>query len=1327
MMNCKQWKEMLVPIVANTEYEVLYNKEPVSGQEDIIIKKKNQNKPQYIKIYPKQSGTRIVLNVAVKTKVEQMMDLQKADSFKSNEYHYKDVSDDFVIQVCSSFVAGEDAATNVTEWFISGNPTTYDIEGAFDKLGKVDWKQSTNVAAGDIVYIYVSQGVYAVEFKCRANKVDIEEVDIDDQEFNLSGEYDGTYGRYMELEMLEKLNGTVYSKAEMEKHGFRYPQSPVRVTAQTKEYLDLVQKLQHIEEMDPDKHDGSYELMRETIRAYKNMGDLSICDYKDLNLVYLTCVGTWKQGIDAKKKTVNESHLPDVEKKRLIEVIDSVWNRTKSGAYTNHEGKGENFGMFGTGFYTFMGKTDDDSPRKFIQMCIDISDMADDDEIFSRCEETLNESFHGMRAASASMVLHCLKPMTFPIFNSNMGPDNIYVYFNLDIKWKTELYSYIKNARIVKKFRDENFTIKNYRIFDIAAGSLGSSKQHTNIDYLGVLDYLDNNREIPYSNPEAAGLDVSEKERLLGVKTNGQGAVSEMKKMVELCKEKFGLDRCEPMSWLDGSNTKTRKYLWAQMKYSKYADNPISISIFVEISPLTDKARYRYSLEIKNDGTDKNQMEKYHSHLDMALQPESSLVYVVGSNELGKPDTVDETAEEIKEKLKNGTYSKVQLCKIEEWTDSSTNDEFEAAMTEGIQELIPYYEYVLGMKNNDYWPSIDEYDPGITSAQWAEFVLEDSEKYISTLQMLLAMVDNGGKATCKHLSHVLSVETSACVSRGANFGRRAANYFDVEEYVDKEDGKKPFVTCFVGRYVDNHLYEWKLRYELKEALEMLVDQGKLKERMRKFKKVLNKPEYEKNMILYGPPGTGKTYNTAIYAVAICQGIDLETVKKMPYEDVMAEYEKLKKAGRIAFTTFHQSYGYEEFIEGIRPIVNQTKKEVGYTIEPGVFKKFCDNARTIENNGTGTSVNAQAQIWKLTIKSGDANPIKQECFDEGNARMGFDYDAPDARAFVEDVAPGDIILSFKTRRTIDGIAVVTGDIEELTSKDTYQLSRKVTWLAKDIDEDITGINAGKLLHRMTFAKVTNMQLKDILEIVEKFSTNDNETEVVENVEPYVFIIDEINRGNISKIFGELITLIENTKRAGMPEAASALLPYSDEPFSVPSNVYLLGTMNTADRSIALMDTALRRRFQFEEMMPNSQVLRDIQADTVEKDGVTLDVAEMLDTINQRIEYLFDREHTIGHAFFTELKDDATIEKLASIFMKSVIPLLEEYFYEDYSKIMLILGDNGKKDDKHKFIIAKETKANTIFRGDTSDIDIPDYSYEIQKHAFYDIMSYVEIKG
>ena len=222
--------------------------------------------------------------------------------------------------------------------------------------------------------------------------------------------------------------------------------------------------------------------------------------------------------------------------------------------------------------------------------------------------------------------------------------------------------------------------------------------------------------------------------------------------------------------------------------------------------------------------------------------------------------------------------------------------------------------------------------------------------------------------------------------------------------------------------------------------------------------------------------------------------------------------------------------------------------------------------------------------------------------------------------------------------------------------------------------------------------------------------------------YFFIIDEINRGNISKIFGELITLIESTKRAGMSEAASAILPYSGDEFSVPSNVYILGTMNTADRSIALMDTALRRRFQFVEMMPDSDVLRKIHADKVED----LDVAAMLDKINERIEYLYDREHTIGHAFFTDLKDDATLEKLQSIFEKSVIPLLQEYFYEDYQKIQLVLGDNAKSDDSLKFIIDEKVVAKNIFKGNAEDvIDLPEKKYSINSKAFENINSYKEI--
>jgi 5-methylcytosine-specific restriction protein B len=223
---------------------------------------------------------------------------------------------------------------------------------------------------------------------------------------------------------------------------------------------------------------------------------------------------------------------------------------------------------------------------------------------------------------------------------------------------------------------------------------------------------------------------------------------------------------------------------------------------------------------------------------------------------------------------------------------------------------------------------------------------------------------------------------------------------------------------------------------------------------------------------------------------------------------------------------------------------------------------------------------------------------------------------------------------------------------------------------------------------------------------------------------VFIIDEINRGNISKIFGELITLIEQTKRIGAKEEMTVTLPYSpDKAFGVPKNVYIIGTMNTADRSIMMMDTALRRRFSFVEMMPESDVLRNIGADQVSVDGETLDVAKMLDIINRRIEYLYDREHTIGHAFFTGLKKNSDIETLAGIFENSVIPLLQEYFYEDYSKIQLVLGDNNKMGDnkQYQFIRDDRLDINEVFSGMPEE-DLPENKYTIQREAFRKLESY-----
>jgi hypothetical protein len=612
----------------------------------------------------------------------------------------------------------------------------------------------------------------------------------------------------------------------------------------------LLHDLQQKQELQPDLHDGSYEIMRETIAAYATLDDYSQVTYLDLNAIYLMAVISWKINVEKKKEKINQSCLPNEQKIRLSNLIDRIWDDTCRRKYGNIENPQKpSVGMFGTGFYSFEGKTTDDCAKAFVKMCVDISKMGteDSDTIFNRVEEVLGNGFKGMKAASASVILHCLKPMVFPILNGNMGNDNIYIALGIPLDKPTEVETYISNSRKIREFRDANMPFKNYRILDLMARELD--------------------------------------------------------------------------------------------KYKKSVDGEQSLNI------------------------------------DMR---------------------------------------------------------------------------------------------------------------------------------------------------------------DIHEEVEDVDMDK-------------------------------------------------KIKFNNNIILYGPPGTGKTYSTTIYAVAIIEGKSYETVKKeadTEYKAVKARYDKYKSDGQIEFITFHQSYGYEEFIEGIRPVVisdtmvEQPKGEIQYEIKPGVFREFCERASC--------------------------------CLAEKN---------------------------------------------------------------------------------------------------------------------YVFIIDEINRGNISKIFGELITLIETTKRLGQGEEVKVRLPYSGIEFGVPSNIYIIGTMNTADKSIAQIDTALRRRFSFVEMMPKLEVLTSLGLEKINIDDKELKVINMLETINKRIEFLFDREHTIGHAYFTILDNNATLDKLSGIFSENIIPLLQEYFYDDYEKIRLVLGDNNKSKPLYEFVNKKEESASSIFNG-TPELD-ETYRYRINIEAFKHIESFIEI--
>lgn len=452
-----------------------------------------------------------------------------------------------------------------------------------------------------------------------------------------------------------------------------------------------------------------------------------------------------------------------------------------------------------------------------------------------------------------------------------------------------------------------------------------------------------------------------------------------------------------------------------------------------------------------------------------------------------------------------------------------------------------------------------------------------------------------------------------------------------------------------------------------------------------------------NQILHGPPGTGKTYATIDHALAILapeflaqnSGNDPETRKRLK-----AEFDRFVAADRVRFVTFHQSFSYEDFVEGLRADSDAETGQVKYAVESGVFKRICDDARTRPVSDLG--VRANPAIWKISINGTGNSPTKSYCLDNGEARIGWgetgdlrgafdqnDYyqslgggDKGTLNYFAEQMVVGDILLCIHSAEHIGSIGVVTSDYryEDQVPAGVigdYQHVRSVRWLYRDINLSILPLNDERQFTLKTVYAMSRFTWADLLSYLQQQGAKPVESGTVAGTinEPYVLIIDEINRGNVSRIFGELITLIEESKREGADEALSVKLPYSKKPFSVPDNVHLIGTMNSTDRSLAGLDIALRRRFTFREMPPRPELL-----DEVEVAG--LNIGQLLRVMNQRIEVLLDRDHCLGHAYFMPLKDDSSLVRMQLIFRNQILPLLQEYFFEDWERIQWVFNDHRK---------------------------------------------------
>lgn len=571
-----------------------------------------------------------------------------------------------------------------------------------------------------------------------------------------------------------------------------------------------------------------------------------------------------------------------------------------------------------------------------------------------------------------------------------------------------------------------------------------------------------------------------------------------------------------------------------------------------------------------------------------------------------------------------------------------------------------------------------------------------------------------------------------------------------------------------------------------------------------------------NQILFGPPGTGKTYATIEAALEVLDSSFLQ--ENCRDRAVLKQrFDQLADEGRIRFVTFHQSFSYEDFVEGLRAENDEATGQLRYEVVDGVFKSLCEVAsakvtvqaaaplelggRRVWKMSLGNTLGSDASIYEECVQGGymllgygggidfssckNRSDVKQ-CFADGGVTLdgSNDYSLTSVSAYVTKMKVGDLVVVSDGNFKFRAIGEITGDYAfkpHADYEDGYAQMRPVKWLRqyspslphsellnaqfsqmtlyelrsptlnREKLKALLGtpeVDGGSLLHvgqrfgqgyvvrsigpdvvefdkprggvlplplsllrqLLAYARSGQIDVDDIRQgrVFEKVAEAELEKYIVNGYQSLfaamveqllkpqdtsaatdarVLIIDEINRGNVSRIFGELITLIERSKRAGADEALSVVLPYSKQRFSVPSNVYLIGTMNTADRSLAGLDIALRRRFTFKEMLPDHQLLKGVLVEGI-------DIGELLAVMNQRIEVLLDRDHCLGHAYFMSLKSGDPLARLESIFRNQILPLLQEYFFEDWQRIQWVLNDH-RKPAADRFVEQSKPDLNNLF--------------------------------
>ena len=460
------------------------------------------------------------------------------------------------------------------------------------------------------------------------------------------------------------------------------------------------------------------------------------------------------------------------------------------------------------------------------------------------------------------------------------------------------------------------------------------------------------------------------------------------------------------------------------------------------------------------------------------------------------------------------------------------------------------------------------------------------------------------------------------------------------------------------------------------------------------------PTHPLNQILYGPPGTGKTYGTTAWALALLNTNNLPVAEVVAHyggndEALRQAYEQYRQRGQVGFVSFHQSFGYEDFVEGIKPVLveaedaDEDAANLGYRVEAGIFKAMAERATYALHLQRQRRLASGGEIWEsrkvsfdelydsfidslhdelLNGSSGDVNfrtrrgnpIILKSIIPNGNLRF-YHQEGDESSVFLVTKSRLEKLYAVREAVTLTNI-----EIREVVGKVNSSLYWAVLRKMKDHEERKFGnykLNTSKILElsESDYLRQALNQPELAASVARDFDFSQLTPEDYAQAPRFVLIIDEINWGNVASIFGELISLLEDDKRGGQPHELRLTLPYSKASFVVPPNLYVLGTMNTADRSVEALDTALRRRFSFHELAPQPQLLR--------ADVAGIDLPRLLAALNERLEQLLDRDHRLGHAWLLPVRD---LDGLRAAFSQKIIPQLQEYFYGHWGRIGQVLG-------------------------------------------------------